>query len=159
MLSRNEFSLTLSKILTTDTIVANFRHLIPAGLKIDVFSALDTPDEVGAIWAWLDETEDPAWPCVVNVICSQECQLGAYPDLRLAEELSQHSGCQVLTETYPFAGDLDPHDPYWALAYVEGQWYLADTVNTPLMGPDMDGQEGTGAVKLVRPITIPDIYK
>ncbi len=159
MLHRNDFGITLSKILTTDTIVATFRRLIPAGLKIDVFSAPDTPDEVGAIWAWLEETWDPVWPCVVNVICSQECQLGAYPDLRLAEELSQHYGCHVLTEIYPFAGDLDPHDPYWAMAYIDGQWYLADTVNTPLMGLDIDGEEiGSEVVKLVRPITIPDIY-
>jgi hypothetical protein len=154
-----EFAITLSKVLTSDTISAIFCNLIPAGLKIDVFSAPDTPDEVGAIWAWLEETLDPAWPCVVNVVYSKECQLSAYPDLWLAEYLFQHYGCNVLTETYSFAGDLDPYDPYWALAYVDGLWYLGDTVNTPLMGPDMDGKEiGNEVVKLVRPITIPDIY-
>jgi hypothetical protein len=148
------FEITLSSTLTPDNIAAAFSRLIPTGLKIDVFPETDTPEEVGAIWAYLGETNDPAWPCIVNVIYGDECELGAYPDLRVAEYLYTSFGCNVLCDTYPFVGDLDPYDPYWSIAYVEGQWYLADTVDTLLMGQET----GTTAVKLVRPITIPDIY-
>jgi hypothetical protein len=159
MLRSGDFGITLSKVLTAEDILATFRSIIPAGLQIDVFPTPHTPDEVGAVWAWLEETLDPNWPCVVNVVCGSECQLGDYPDLRLAEYLSQSFSCHALTETYPFAGDLDLHDPYWVMAYIDRKWYLADTVNTPLMGVDMDGEEiGNEAIKLVRPLTIPDIH-
>jgi hypothetical protein len=90
---------------------------------------------------------------MINVIYGDECKLGAYPDLRVAEYLYTYFGCNVLCGTYPFVGDLDPYDPYWSTAYVEGQWYLADTVDTLLMCEET----GTGAVKLVRSISIPDL--
>jgi hypothetical protein len=153
------FSITLSKVLTKEDLVATFHRIIPAGLKIDVLPASGTPDEIGSIWAWLAETSDPAWPCIINVVYGCECQLGAYADLYLAEYLFRYFGCHALAETHPFVGDLDPHDPYWSMAYVDGQWYLADTVYTPLMNPDLDGEEsGNKAVRLVRPITIPNIH-
>jgi hypothetical protein len=153
------FGITLSITLRADDIKAVFSDIIPAGLKIDVFSELDTPEEVGAIWAWLESTHDAAWPCTVNVVCSDSCELGTYPDLRVAEYTHQLFGCNILCETYPFAGNLDPYDPYWALAYVDGIWYLADTVNTLLMNNEMNEKEkGQKAIKLVRLVVVPDIY-
>lgn len=156
------FGITLSTILTADDIAAAFARLIPPGLKIDVFPESDTPDEVGAIWAYLGKTNDPAWPCTVDVIYSDECDLGDYPDLRVAEYLHKCFGCNVLCGTYPFVGDLSPHDPYWALAYVNGHWYLTDTCDTPLMGPYTCGggeiDPGTEEVLLIRPITVPNIW-
>ncbi|AFY93917.1 hypothetical protein Cha6605_2882 [Chamaesiphon minutus PCC 6605] len=90
------FEITLSTMLAADAIAAAFFRLIPAGLKIDVFPESDTPEEVGAIWAWMQETNDPAWPCSVMVIHhGDECELGSYPDLRVAEYIQQCFGCNV----------------------------------------------------------------
>jgi hypothetical protein len=151
------FEITLSSVLTADDIAAAFSRLIPTGLKIDVFPETDTPEEVGAIWAYLEETDDLNWPCSVNVIYGDECELGAYPDLRVAEYLYTYFGCNVLCGTYPFVGDLEPQDPYWALAYVNGQWYFADTCDTPLMGFDLvSGIDDE--VRLIRPITVPNVW-
>jgi hypothetical protein len=127
------FDITLSRILTADDLVDTFSRLIPDGLKIDVFPESDTPEEVGAIWAYMEETNDPDWPCSVMVIhYGDECELGDYPDLRIAEYLHKYFGCNVLLfDVHSFVSDLDPQDPYWALAYVNGQWYFADTCDTP----------------------------
>ena len=60
--------------------------LIPFGLRVDVRpSVAELPDEPGAIWATVGETDDPEWPSVVNFLsCGDECDLGPFPDLRIA---------------------------------------------------------------------------
>ncbi len=57
-----------------------------------------------------------------------------------------------LCYVYPFVGDLDPHDPYWSLACIEGRWYLSSTCSTRLMGEDMDRAD---EIRVIRPVTIP----
>jgi hypothetical protein len=97
---------------------------------------------------------------VLNVlVCRVECGLGPYPDLRIAAGLWERFGADALCGTNPFAGELDPHDPYWSLACVGGQWYLASTAGTRLMGPYTDGTRefvGDEAVRLVRPVAVPE---
>lgn len=94
------------------------------------------------------------------MINRDECKLGPYPDLRIAAKLWKKFGANSLCGTYPFVGDLDPHDPYWSLACVGGQWYLASTCGTRLMGPYTDAVReypGEDTIRLVRPIVVPDI--
>jgi len=155
------FDIMLSKPLTPDDIAAALADLLPAGLRVDVQPDMaELPDEPGTIWALAGGTDDPAWPCVLNVlVCGDECGLGSYPDLRVAARLCERFGTDALCGTYPFAGELDPHDPYWSLACVGGQWYLASTSGTRLMGPYTDGVRqfpGEEAVRLVRPVVVPD---
>jgi hypothetical protein len=155
------FDIVLSKPLTPGDLSAALASLIPLGLRVDVGQDLaEFPDEPGAIWALVGGTDDPAWPCVLNVLVSRdECGLGPYPDLRVAIHLWERFGADSLCGTYPFAGELDPHDPYWSLACVGGQWYLASTSGTRLMGPYTDGVQkffGDEAVRLVRPVTVPE---
>jgi hypothetical protein len=70
------FEITLSTILTVTNIAEAFSQLIPDGLKIDVFPYAETPEEIGAIWAWIRESNDPAWPCFIDVIhYGDECEL------------------------------------------------------------------------------------
>ena len=155
------FDIVLSKPLDPSDIAAGFADLIPAGLRVDVRRDLsEFPDEPGAIWALLGSTDDPAWPCILNVlVCRDECRLGPYPDLRVAAGLWERFGADALCGTYSFAGELDPHDPYWSLAHISGRWYLASTAGTRFMGPYTDGVrefQGDEAVKLVRPVVVPD---
>jgi hypothetical protein len=155
------FNIVLSKPLTPDALAAALTELIPPGLRVDVRrDVADLPDEPGAVWATVDSTDDSAWPCVLNVhVCRAECRLGPYPDLRVAARLWERFGTDALCGTYPFAGELDPHDPYWSLACVGGQWYLASTCGTSLMGPYTDGVRkfpGEEAVRLVRPVAVPE---
>jgi hypothetical protein len=84
--------------------------------------------------------------------------LGPFPDVRIAERLWQRFATNSLCDVYPFAGDLDPHDPYWSLACIEGRWYLASTCGTRLMGPYTEGASkipGDDKVRLIRPVTVP----
>jgi hypothetical protein len=155
------FDIVLSKLLDPCDFAAGFAELIPAGLRVDVRRDLsEFPDEPGAIWAMLGSTDDPAWPCILKVlVCRDECKLGPYPDLRVAVVLWERFGADALCGTYSFAGELDPYDPYWSLAYISGSWYLASTCGTRLMGPYTDGVRefpGDGAIKLVRPVVVPD---
>jgi hypothetical protein len=155
------FDIVLSKLLGPDELAVALACLITPGLRVDVRRDIgDLPEAPGAIWAVVGTTEDQAWPCVLNVLaCSEECGLGPYPDLRIAVKLWDQFGTNSLCGTYPFAGDLDPYDPYWSLACISGQWFLASTAGTRLMGPYTDGIRefpGDEIVRLVRPVAIPD---
>ncbi|MGL4419181.1 MAG: hypothetical protein ACRCZF_00825 [Gemmataceae bacterium] len=155
------FDIVLSKPLAPDTIAAALGDLVSPGPRVDVQRDMaDLPDEPGAVWALVGGTDDPAWPCVLNVlVCRSDCGLGPYPDLRIAARLCERFGADALCGTYPFAGEVDPHDPYWSLACVGGRWYLASTAGTRLMGPYTDGIRdcpGEEAVRLVRPVVVPE---
>ena len=155
------FDIVLSKSLAPDHVAAVFADLIPPGLQVDVgLDMADPPDEPGAIWALVGSTDDPSWPCVVNVlVCNDECGLGPYPHLRVASRLWERFGADALCDTHPFDAELDPHDPFWSLALFGGQWYLASTCGTRLMGPYTDGTRefpGDAAVRLVRPVAVPE---
>jgi hypothetical protein len=157
------FDIVLSKVLTPDDLVTALTELIPPDMRVDVRRDLtDLSAEPGAVWALVGGTDDPAWPCILSVlVCRPECGLGPYPDLRLAAHLGARFGADALCGTYPFVGELDPHDPYWSLAYIRGRWYLASTCGTRLMGPYTDGSRefpGDESVRLVRPVALPDSH-
>jgi hypothetical protein len=156
----HSFDLVLSKSLTPDEVVTTLAELVPAGLRVDVGREMsDLPDQAGAIRALVEDTDDPDWACVLNfLVCADECGLGPYPDLRIADCLFRRLGINALCSIYDFAGELDPYDPYWSLACIGGDWFLASTSGTALMGPYTDGVQsfaGDDKVRLVRPIEIP----
>ncbi len=155
------FDILLSKPFASDDLATALADLIPPGLRVDVRSDMaELPNEPGSIWALVGGTEDQAWPCVLNVlVCRDECGLGPYPDLRIASRLWERYGTDALCGTYPFVGELDPHDPFWSLACVGGQWYLASIVAARFMWPEVDGVRkplGNGGVRLVRLVALPD---
>lgn len=154
------FDIVLSRRLVPSDLTDVLTALIPRGLRVDIGSSIaDLPDRPGAIWAVVSETQDSEWPCLVSVwACHDECGLEPYPDLRIAEHLWKQIGVDSLCGTYPFARNLDPHDPYWSLACVGGRWHLASTEGTRLMGPYTDGIRhfaGDKSVRLVRPVSVP----
>jgi hypothetical protein len=156
----HSFDLVLSKSLTPDELTATLAELIPPGLRIDVNREMsDLTDQAGAIWAVVADTDDSDWPCVLNfLVCADECGLGPYPDLRIAHCLFRRLGINALCGIYDFAGKLDACDPYWSLACIGGDWFLASTSGTALMGPYTDGVQrfaGDEKVRLLRPIEIP----
>src|SRR4051794_26155209 len=126
------FNVVLSKSLTPTEIANTLAEMLPLGLRIDVGHEMsDLPDEAGGIWALVSTTDDPDWPCVFNcLVCADECGLGPFPDLRVADWLFRRLGVNSLCGTYDFAGDLDPYDPYWSLACVGGKWFLTSTSGT-----------------------------
>ena len=155
------FSITVSRPLAVAEVVAAFVALTPPGLQLVVQPpGADVPDDMGSLWASLEPTEDPAWPLGL-VVHVYECDLGPYPDLRLAEHLGEQFGTDVLCGVDPSLVDVDPHDPYYALALVGGRWYLASTAGTRLMGPytvcGADGlrnEPGDAPVELIRPVVV-----
>ncbi len=154
------FDVVVSAPLGPADFAAALASLLPAGFRIDVAREMSgLPDEPGAVWALVGETDDPDWPCVFNcLVCREECGLGPYPDLRVAARIWELFGADSLCGVYPFAGDLDPHDPYWSLACVGGRWHLASTCDTRLMGPYSDGARevpGSEKVRLVQPVDVP----
>lgn len=153
------FDIVLSRHVLPREATAALAELLP-GLRIDVANSFsELPDEPGELWATIEPTHDPDWPCSLNCVCRDECGLGEYPDLRVADWLSRRLVVNCLCGVYPFAGDLDPQDPYWWLACVGGAWHLADADGTRLMGPYTDGSHtfpGDQPVRLVRPVSLPN---
>ncbi len=154
------FDIVISKQLSADDLTAAISELLPPGLRVDIrHDVAELPDEPGAIWATILDSDDAAWPSILNVlVCRDACKLGEYPDLRIAEHLWDKFGANSLSGMYAFVGDIDLHNPYWSLGYVNGRWHLADTSGTRLMGPSTDGtieSLGDGAICLMREISVP----
>ncbi|MFI6014511.1 hypothetical protein ACIBAG_37935 [Streptomyces sp. NPDC051243] len=155
------FSITLSRAFTVAEVAAIFMELIPPGLQLVVQPpGADVPDNIGSLWASLEPTDDPAWPLGL-VVHVYECDLGPYPDLRLAEHIAERFDVDVLCGVDPSLVDVDPQDPYCRLALVGGRWYLASAAYTRLMGPYVTGgadgfreELGNEAVKLLRPVVV-----
>ena len=149
---QTSFNIVLSRLLGPDDLATAIGELAPEGLRIDIRSDVaDLPERLGAFWAVVGSSDDPAWPCVLDVFgCGNELGLGSFPDLRVASHLCERFGVDALCGTYPFVGALDPHDPYWSLARIKGCWYLASTVDTRLMD-----ERTTGEIQLIREIEVP----
>src|SRR5262245_938940 len=96
------FDIVLSKPLQPNDLAAALGTLIVPGLRVEVGrDVADLPDEPGAIWAVVRDTDDPAWPCILNVlVCRDECGLGPYPDLRIAARLWERFGAAALCGSY-----------------------------------------------------------
>ncbi len=142
------FEITLSMTLSPEQIAQAFTDLVPSGARVDVQS--EFPDEPGAVWVQILKSEDPHWPCVLAVSCLDDSGLSPYGDLQIANRLWERFGADSICSTHLFVEEgLDPRDPYWALACIEGQWHMADTCGTRLTGT------GSGKVTLLRPVNIP----
>jgi hypothetical protein len=160
---RTSFDIIISKNLSDGALVRALEELLPEGVRVDVArGAADLPTDPGAFWASLESTCDPRWP--VSLGCSvvaAACDLRSYPDLKIAGWLAKRLGVDSLCGTYPFAGELDPLDPYWFLACVDGRWHLASAAGTKLMGAYSDGSgtipeiPGRETVRLVRAVELP----
>ncbi|MFE7493125.1 hypothetical protein [Kitasatospora sp. NPDC057541] len=156
------FTITVSRALTVADVVATFVELAPPGAQLVVQPpGADVPDDVGSLWASLEPTEDPAWPLGL-VVHVHAFDLGPHPDLRLAQHIGERFGLDVLCGAHPSLVDVDPQDPYYALALVAGRWFLASTAHTRLMGPysvrGADGllreEPGDEPVELLRQVVV-----
>ena len=149
------FSITVSRSLTVDHVVGFFEELIPADLQLVVQpDDADIPDDTGDLWVRLVGNGDTAWPLSLDVVGAYDCGLGPHPDLRVAEHIGERLGVDVLCGVDPSVSDVDPSDPYYRLALVGGQWYLASVAFTRLMGPDTDGSLHGEPVELIRPVVV-----
>jgi hypothetical protein len=159
------FSVIVSRVLAVDEVAAVFADMIPPGLSLVVRAdGADVPEDLGSLWTTLQRTEDPAWPLALVVhYVGDECGLGSCPDLRIAEQFGDRFGVDVLCDVDASICVVDPRDPYYSLARVDGRWYLASTAGTRLMGPYLvaraEGvwgkERGGEPVRLIRSVSVP----
>lgn len=153
------FALVLSKPVSVDEVrLALSANIPPERLQIEADSER-LGFEASVFAASVETTADPHWPCTVCVwVCPLDLGLGEYPDLRVAIELCRRLACDALCGNQPFLTGLDPHDPYYSIAYIDGSWFLASTAGTRLMGPYSNGKEkfaGDASVRLLHRLEIP----
>lgn len=155
------FDIVLSKAASAQEIRLALTLVVP-NEKLDIQSGVeDLVFESNVLSATIDKTADFLWPCLVSIwICPDDLGLGEHPAIRITSGLCQAINCNALWfgEVSAFVEGIDPHDPYYSLANVDGEWYLASTAGTPLMGPYTDGTRsipGDASVSLVRPIKVP----
>lgn len=154
------FYITISQIITAHRMQDMLIKELPTGLGIEVGeSGSEFPDNPHDLWATIEHTHDPDWPCLFDCqICEDSCGLQPYPDLRIAILLFQNFGLSSLCRRYPFAGEFDSQDPYYSLACIDGKFYVVSTAGTKLMGPYTDGQnefQGDQKIKIIRPVSVP----
>jgi hypothetical protein len=154
------FDVVFSKRLTATKVSRSLLRLIPKGRRVDVVESMDgLPDNPGSVWGLINKTNDSSWPCAFDCLaCSPDIGLGEYPDLRIAEHMSHTCAVDCLCFSTDFLFELDPQDPYWALALIDGQWHLVSTCGMALMGPYSDGVsdiQGDSQIQIIRPVDVP----
>jgi hypothetical protein len=80
------------------------------------------------------------------------------PILRHALEdqhLSKRFGIDAFCEAHPFVEREKPDFPGWALAYVAGQWHLADDYAIDDDEEEDGSPKPPGPLKLIRPVVMP----
>jgi len=80
-----------------------------------------------SIWYDLVPGSTPGWPLSISFLAVPEAEhREPEPYVLLAEALYAVHHIDSVCFAQDYVGGLDPHDPYWSLAYWKGQWYLAD---------------------------------
>ena len=131
--------------------------LYPGAEVMDMEQVLAKDGSPCDVWFEIQETADTErWKYNVNFyVLPAHGALGKYPDIKLSEIFYQTYQWNCLIDTNYLFENMDYLDPYWAVALVNGRWYLADTAKTKLMGPYMDGNEeyaGEREVQLISPL-------
>lgn len=152
------FEIVVSEMVVPQIVEALLSGLLP-DTSIVVTNGPEVPHPFPDVWVRLDTTNDAAWPSVLQFVSFPDrTQLGPYPDLVIAEHLLRRQGANSLCGVSDaLVNGLDSHDPYWYLAFVNGEWYLADACNAPLMGTYTDGTTtfvGSEQVRLVRKLEL-----
>ncbi|MCE9566045.1 MAG: hypothetical protein K8U57_28835 [Planctomycetes bacterium] len=128
-------------MIAADELQQFLTSILPNSEVVVTQEEMEPPERLSAIWVRLMRTVDPDWPCMLGCFAFPDpSPLGERPDLRIAEYLAVRFGVKSLCDLGGLMPDLDPHDPYWSLAFADGAWHLADTSGTPLMGPYTDGK-------------------
>jgi hypothetical protein len=79
------------------------------------------------IWYDLGPGSTPGWPIGISFLAVPEAEhREPEPYVLLAEALYAILHIDSVCFAQDYVGGLDPHDPYWSLAYWKGFWYLAD---------------------------------
>ena len=145
------FEIVVSEMIVPQIVEALLSGLLP-DTSIVVTNGPEVPEPFPDVWVRLDTTNDSAWPWVLQFFSFPDrTELGSYPDLAIAECLFRRQGANSLCSTSDaLVNGLNPQDPYWYLALVGGEWYLADACDTPLMGPYTDGTRTISGSKQVR---------
>lgn len=154
------FNMVLSRSVSPEEARLVIISLLPEGSQIDITRDItDLPNDPGEVWGLIEATDDPDWPCLLNVLSwSDRCGLGPDPELAIASRMSSRLGIDSLCSVPDLVPDIDPCDPYWSLACIGGRWFLASTCGTALMGPRIGEDDATSRYRkvcLVRDIEVP----
>ena len=127
-LASDSFEITLSVTVAPEQVMQALAALVPSGTRVAVQA--EFPDSLGGVWVEIIESgADTNWPCFLSISCLGVSGLSPQLDLQLAQELWERFGVDSICSTHPFVEHgPDPHDPFWALACVKGQWHLAELV-------------------------------
>lgn len=102
-------------------------------------------------------TNDPEWPCCINIYTSLiPLSLETGP-IELAEILFREFSINSIIDTCGIVSGIDPQDPFWCLAHIDGGWHFADTCGMPLDGPYTDGKNeitGWNDISLLHPLDL-----
>jgi hypothetical protein len=134
------FDIVTSGAIPAEPLGRHLASVLPGREVVVTQGVEEVPEPFPAVWVRVVGTADPDWPCMLQFYAFPgDSPLGRHPDLRLAEALAGWFGVRSLCDTHGLVPGLDPHDPYWFLAWADGGWHLADVSGTPLMGPYTDG--------------------
>ena len=124
------YDITLSRIISEEEVRQAITLFDPTieSISVDDYSA--------NCWFEINQTNDKKWPCSIMAFADNDSFWTKTVDIDFAELLfDKFKLNSIVFNMCELISGIDPQDPYWCLALINGDWYFADTSGMKLMGP------------------------
>ena len=117
-------------------------------------------DGNSAVVTSIAKTNDAEWPTLACIHSQLDSLCSGTAPISFANSVQDVLGANCITDTCGLVDGLDPDDPYWCLANINGKWHFGSTCGMPLDGPFTDGREttaGFGKLKLLKQVEMTNL--
>lgn len=128
----------ITRMLSASEVAQLVAEAIPGYQAVDIFSSEEWSSQT--ITYSVHESEDlERWVCLLSLYNFPEnSKYDDFVEIALAEQLYEKFSVNVIIATNDIVSGLDPYDPYWCLALVDGVWYFASSAESRFMVGDED---------------------
>jgi hypothetical protein len=144
------YEITLSRVISEEELRQAITLFDPT---IDTIS---TDDDYSAnCWFEIILKEDKKWPCRIGVFAGNGILSCENVDIDFAELLfNEFKINSIVFNMCELISGLDPQDPFWCLALINGDWYFADTSGMELHGSYCEEKPEYNDISLLQQIDL-----
>lgn len=156
------FEITLDKEIEKSELNSVILNIEPlAKICNDVLNC----DAESNVLAETSSTNDSKWSCRVTITSKFNSLCSETAPIDFVQTVHRILGLNCIMYNCEFVSGLDPQDPYWCFAYIDGVWYFASTAGMPLMGSYFGAYSsfaGSSDIKLLKSVDLrnpsPDMF-
>jgi hypothetical protein len=123
------YNITLSRIISEEELRQAITLFDPN------VGSISTDDYSANCWFEIKLYDDEKWPCGISIWAANGLLSFENVDIDFAKLLfNEFKINSIVFNRCELISGLDPQDPFWCLALINGDWYFADTSGMELHG-------------------------